>query len=201
MKRYNAFWTTTMIRGALAIFTGSAIIVMPDMARTILLLPFALAFSILCLVAYGVIDSGLVLVTSFMTPLRPARWILRAQGVAGISLGALLFFLLYEKVRLHLFFYLIALQALLTAWAEFVVARHTSQRHGSRLSYAAAAAATICAAGYAVSAWSAELSLSPHQIAWLIYAYLGAFGVAQTVNAARMLYLARHRSTNMAEAH
>jgi VIT1/CCC1 family predicted Fe2+/Mn2+ transporter len=42
-------WMATLARGALALIVGSAVMVIPDMATTLLLLPFALVISILCL--------------------------------------------------------------------------------------------------------------------------------------------------------
>ena len=73
MNRYENFWIVTIFRGVLAILLGSPILVVPDMARTLLLLPFAVAVAVLSLAAYGVADSILVFVTSFFASLRPAR--------------------------------------------------------------------------------------------------------------------------------
>jgi uncharacterized membrane protein HdeD (DUF308 family) len=191
MNRYESFWIVTIYRGALAILLGSAILFVPDMARTLLLLPFAVAFAVLSLAAYGIVDSVLVFVTSFFASLRRSRTALRIQSALGIVLGALFFSILFDKLQLHWFLYLIALQAVAAAYSEYLIARHTSRRHGSRWSYAAAAAALLCAIAYTVAAAIAPDSLTQRQISLLAYAYLGAFGIAQVLMAARMLHIER----------
>ena len=45
---------------------------------------------------------------------------------------------------------------------------------------------------YAIAAFVVLAGLSPREIAYLAYAYLTAFGTAQLLMAARMLYLGRH---------
>lgn len=194
MNRYENFWIVTIFRGVLAILLGSAVLVVPDMARTLLLLPFAVAIAVLSLAAYGIVDSLLVLVTSFFASLRRSRTALRIQSAFGIILGALFFSILFDKLQLHWFLYLIALQAIATAYSEYLIARHTSRRHGSRWSYAAAGAALLCAIGYTIAAAISPENLEPRQIAFLAYAYLVAFGVAQVLMAMRMLSIERKAS-------
>jgi hypothetical protein len=192
MGKYENFWIVTIFRGVLAILIGSAIFFVPDMARTILFLPFAVAFVILSLVAYGVADSILVFITSFFTSLHPAKTALRLQSAAGVVIGILFCSILFDKIQLDWFLYLIALQAFATAYSEFTIARHTSKKHGSRTSYVAAAVALLCAMGYTITATFAPTDLTPREIAFLAYAYLVAFGVAQSLMAARMLYIEYH---------
>lgn len=191
MKRLETFWVVTIYRGVLAILIGSAILVVPDMARTLLLLPLAVAFAVLSLAFYGVADSILVFLTSFFASLRRARTGLRVQSACGLAIGAMFFSIFIDRIQLHWFLYLIALQAFAAAYSEYLVARHTSRRHGSRWSYAAAGAALICAVGYTIAAAIAPDNLSPRTISFLAYAYLGAFGVAQTLMAAWMLHIER----------
>jgi uncharacterized membrane protein HdeD (DUF308 family) len=186
MNKHENFWITTILRGVLAILIGSGILIIPDLARTILFLPFALAFVILSLAVYGIADSMLVFATSFFTSLRPAKAALRLQSAFGIAIGVLFCSILFDRIHLEWFLYLIALQALATSAAEFWIARHTAREHGSRWCYAAAAIAYIVAASIAPS------TLSPHQIALLAYAYLAVFGIAQTLMATRMLSLELH---------
>ena len=200
MNRYENFWIATIFRGVLAILLASAILVVPDMARTLLLLPFAIAFAVLSLAAYGVADSILVFVTSFFASLRPARVGLRLQSAVGVILGVLFFSILFDKLQLHWFLYLIALQAFAAAYSEFLVARHTSRRHGSRWSYAAAGDALVCAVGYASVAAFATDNLTERQIAFFVYAYLGVFGIAQVLMAARMLHIERQADALAHEA-
>lgn len=68
MKAYSEYWAATMMRGLLAVVAGTGVLFIPEMASTILLLPFAVAISVLCLAAYGTIDSAIILTTSFMIP-------------------------------------------------------------------------------------------------------------------------------------
>jgi hypothetical protein len=192
MGKYENFWIVTMLRGVLAILIGGAIMVVPDMARNILLLPFAIAVVVISLVAYGVADSVLVFVTSFFTSLAPARTALRLQSLAGLFIGVLFVSILFDRVQLDWFLYLIALQAFATAYSEFTIARHTSRKHGSRASYIAACVALLCAMSYAIAATIAPTDLTPREIATLAYAYLAFFGVAQVLMASRMLYIEHH---------
>lgn len=191
METYENFWIVTILRGVLALLIGSAVLVVPDMARTILLLPFAVAFVVLSLAAYGIADSVLVFVTSFFTSLRPARTVLRLQSAAGVCIGILFASILFDRIQLEWFLYLIALQAFTTAYSEFSIARHTSRKLGSGTSYVAATIALLCAMVYVVFATVAPTDLLPREIALLAYAYLAAFGLAQTLMAARMLHLER----------
>lgn len=191
MKDDIHFWIATMIRGGLALLTGSAVIVFPDMARTLLLLPFAVALSILCLAAYGVLDSAIVFVTSYMTQSPLARTALRLQGSLGVLVGVLLFAVIYDQVRLHWFLYLIAFQAISTSVAEFIVARHAFTAATSSWNFAAAAVALLFFLTYGLAATIFVNGLTPREIAWLIYGYLLALGLAQCITAARMLYADR----------
>jgi uncharacterized membrane protein HdeD (DUF308 family) len=192
MGKYENFWIVTILRGALAILIGSAILIVPDMARTLLFLPFAVAFVILSLVVYGIADSVLVFITSFFTSLHPAKTALRLQSAIGVSIGILFCSILFDKIQLEWFLYLIALQAFATAYSEFVIARHTSKKHGSHSSYVAATVALICSMVYTIAATIAPTDLTPREIAILAYAFLAAFGVAEVAMATRMLYIERH---------
>lgn len=191
MPAYANFWIVTIFRGILAVVIGSAILIVPDMAGTMIFLPFAIAFVILSLAVYGVADSILVFATSFFTSLRPVRAALLLQSACGIAIGVLFCSILFDRIQLGWFLYLIALQALSTAYAEFAIARHTSRSHGSRWSYVAAGIAIVCCVFYAVAAVLAPQNLTPHQIAMLAYAYLAAFGAGQTLMGARMSYAER----------
>jgi hypothetical protein len=191
MKNDIHFWIATLMRGGLALLFGSAVMVIPDMASTLLLLPFAVAISILCLAAYGVLDSAVVFITSFMASSRVPKIALRLQGTFGVMVGVILFSIVYNRVRLEWFLYLIALQALCAAIAEFTVGRHAFTRGTSIWNYAAAVVAFVAAISYLLAATVAQPSLDPRQIAWLVYGYLVAFGMAQCLTAARMLYTDR----------
>jgi hypothetical protein len=187
LKAYTEYWAATMARGLLAILAGTAVLVIPEMASTILLLPFAIVISILCLAAYGVIDSAIVLTTGFMIPHeRPGRVALKVQGICGVVIGILLFALVYDRIDLHWFLYLAAIQAAGIAVTEFIVARGTSVHHGARWCYASAVVAAISAIALLFGR-----DLSPRELAWLIYGYLGVFGFNLFTLSARMLFAER----------
>jgi hypothetical protein len=192
MRHDIHFWVATLIRGAVALIVGSAVMVVPDMATTLLLLPFAITISIVCLASYAVLDSAVVFITSFMVSSGPARIALRIQGTVGVTLGVVLLSIAFERVHLHWFLYLIGLQALCTAIAEFVVARHALTRGTSYWNYAAALVALLFFVAYSFASATAEEAFDPPQIAWLIYGYLIGFGLAQCITAARMLYADHH---------
>jgi len=196
MTKHEDFWIATILRGVLAILIGSGILIVPDLARTILFLPFALAFIILSLAVYGVADSVLVFATSFFTELGRVETVLRLQSAFGVAIGALFCSIIFDQIRLEWFLYLIAIQAFATSCAEFMIARHTSREHGSSWCYVASAIALLCAAAYTVIASVAPANLSPREIALFAYAYLAVFGVAQTLMATRMLVLERHSVQN-----
>jgi uncharacterized membrane protein HdeD (DUF308 family) len=196
MNKHENFWIVTILRGVLALLIGSGILVVPDMARTILFLPFAVAFVILSLAMYGVADSVLVFVTSLFMELRPVRTVLRLQSVFGAAIGILFASILFDKIRIEWFLYVIALQALATSCAEFLIARHTSREHGSRWCYVASAIGLVCAVSYMCAGVIAPSDIPPRQIALFAYAYLAAFGVGQTLMATRMLAL-EHRSAQV----
>jgi len=188
MRAYSEYWATTMMRGLLAIVAGTGVLFIPEMASTILLLPFAFGISILCLAAYGVIDSALVFTTSFMIPgEQPGRFALRMQGICGALIGVLLFALVYDHVRLHWFLYFAAAQAIGVAITEFIVARGTSEHHGARWCYVSAGIAAVCAIALLFGR-----NLSPRELAWLTYGYLGIFGFNLFGLSARMLFAERN---------
>jgi uncharacterized membrane protein HdeD (DUF308 family) len=198
MRGYESFWAVTVLRGVLALLIGGAVFVVPDLARTLLFLPFAVAFAIVSLAVYGIADSVLVFVTSFFTSLEPARVGLRLQSACGIMIGVLFCSIFFDRIQMAWFLYLIAAQAFATACSEFLLARHTPRAHGSRWSYVAATIALLCCGIYAAAALLAPATLSPHEIATLAYAYLAAFGAAQTLMAMRMLYIERRAATTSA---
>ena len=188
MKNDEHFWWTTLIRGFLALLTGSVIMVVPDMANTLLLLPIAIVVAILSLAVYGVLDSVLVFVTSYMVASRPAKIALRMQGVVGVTVGILLYWVFFDRVRLHWFLILISVQAFSTGVSEFLVARHSRTHATSYWNFTASAVAFGfgCAYFYIVVALANQMV--PQQISWLLFGYLLVFGIAQCLTAARMLY-------------
>lgn len=188
MARDIHFWFTTLIRGLVALLAGSAILVVPDMARTLLLLPIAVTAAIVGLAAYGVLDSTLIFISSFMVSTRLARTALRVQGVIGALVGILLLSVVFEQVRLEWFLTLAAVQAISLAGGEYVIAKHETQRVASVWNYTAAVIAGIFGCAYLIIRIGFIATLTHREISWLIYAYLVALGIAQCITAARMIY-------------
>lgn len=188
MKWYGHFWVATLIRGAVALLFGCAAIMVPDMASTFLLRPLAIAVAVLFLASYGILDSAIVSVTSFMLPPGAGRIASRVYGVVGVTIGVTLYFAVYDRVQLHWYLYLIAAQAFSIAVSDFFVARHTSRKHGSPLAYAGCIAAAVAAIVYFVIAARSGNNLSAATSAWMIFLYLLVFGMVELLLGGRMLY-------------
>ena len=198
MHRQIQFWYTTLSRGVVALFVGSAIWFIPDMAGSLLLLPMAVAFSVLALAAYGVIDSSFVLLSSLMTRSKPATLALRLQGLVGITVGMLIFTVIYEQVRLEWFLLLAAAQALCTGVAEIVVAHQTHSHAKTVWNYGAAAVAFCFGCAYLVLRFQYVDIMESRTICLFIYGYLLAFGFFQTLTSIRMLYAGHHHLRKIA---
>ncbi|HWB32920.1 MAG TPA: hypothetical protein VG714_07090 [Acidobacteriaceae bacterium] len=190
LQRDAHFWIVVLIRGLFALLVGSLVLVIPDMART-MLVPLAIAISVLGLATYGVIDSTLILISSFMAGSRVTRIVLLAQGSLGILIGLVLLFVVFDRVRLEWFLLLAATQAICAGVAELVVAKHAGSRAISRWNDATAIVAFSFGAAYIVLHVFFAAGLNPHRISSLVYGYLAAFGIAQCITAARMLYADR----------
>jgi hypothetical protein len=188
MKSDIHFWTATMGRGILALVFGSAVMIFPDLATTMIFLPLAVALSVLCLAAYGLIDSLIVFGSSFTACSRAAKIVLSIQGIVGTLVATAMLSFVFDRVRLEWFLFLIAIQALCTAGAEFIVGHHVFTRSESIWDYAAAAVAAVCGIAYLIAGIFFDGALTVREIEWLIYGYLTAYGIALSVTAARMLY-------------
>jgi len=198
MQKDIHFWFTTLFRGFVALLAGSGILVIPDMARTILLLPFAITFAVVGLAAYGILDSTMIFVSSYMVESRRTKIALRLQGTVGVAVGVTLLFVVADHVQLAWFLSLAALQALGVAVGEFVVARHEHRRSISVWNYAGAAVALCFGVLYLLVRFEYLEHLTYRDVSWLIYAYLVAFGIAQCLTAARVIY-ADYRAAASAE--
>ena len=188
MRNDEHFWWTTLIRGFLALIAGSAIMVIPDMARTLLLLPIAIVVATLGLAVYGIFDSVLVFITSYMAASPRTRLALRVQGAIGVSIGICLIWIFSDYVQLSWFLILIVMQSLSTAISEFLVARRSRRASATRWNFAAAAIALVFSCVYAFILFRQANRMTPRQISWLVFGYLLALGIAQCLTAARMLY-------------
>lgn len=191
MRAYTEYWVAMLLRGFLAVAVGTAILFLTGIAATILLLPLAIVSTILCLAAYGVMDSAIVIASSFMIPRnRPGRVVLRLQGLCGLVIGALLFSVIYGHVTIVWFLYLAAAQASTVAITEFIVARGTSDHHRSMWCYVSAGIAAVSAI-VLVSLGA----LGHKDVVWAIYSYLGLFGMNLIALSAWMLFEQRRQIT------
>jgi hypothetical protein len=189
MRAYTEYWVAMLLRGFLAVLAGTAILFLTGIAATILLLPLAIVSTILCLAAYGVLDSALVIASSFMIPRgRPGRVALRLQGLCGLVISAFLFSVIYDRVTIVWFLYLAAAQAAAVAVAEFVVARGTADHHRSKWCYVSTGIAAVSA----IVLLSLG-GLGHKDIVWAIYSYLGLFGLNLIALSAWMLFEQRHQ--------
>jgi hypothetical protein len=182
------FWVTVLLRGFVALSAGGGILIISDMTRVKLLMPITLVFAFIGLGAYGVLDSTLIFISSFMTESKRTRLAIRLQGVIGVVVGALLLSVLLEQVRLEWFLSLAAIQAFGAGIAEVVVARHSANRSLSVWNYTAAGVALIFAFIYVFLRVGWADRLTPRALSLSLCAYLVAFGIAQCLTAARMLY-------------
>lgn len=188
MRTSDKFWVVTILRGLLAVFLATSILVVPDLARTPLLASLAEDIAVLSLVIYGVLDSTLVLISSRFVPIPSIKPALRIQSICGLCIGVLFWFILFDKLELHWFLYLIAVQAAATSYAEHAIARHTSKANGSSIFYLGAWVTLFAAIAYACVGAFASGALTTREISYAAYAYLGAFGVSQAVMAGSALY-------------
>jgi uncharacterized membrane protein HdeD (DUF308 family) len=188
MKNDEHFWWTTLIRGFLALLIGSVIMTVPDMTNTLLLLPIALVVAILSLAVYGILDSVLVFLTSYMVASPVAKAALRIQGLIGVAVGILLYWVFFDQVKLPWFLILISVQALSTAVGEFLVAKHSRTPATSHWNFTASAVALCFGCTYFYITVGFADQMEPRQISWLLFGYLLVFGIAQCLTAARMLY-------------
>ena len=184
METYQMYWTASLMRGIVAIIAGIAVFLLPQMITLVFLFPFAILLSMLCLAAYGTVDSAIVLGSSFLVPSRgPNQAALLVEGACGVVCGGLLFFLVYDRAQLPWFLYLAAFQAASVAITELVIARSTSVHDGSRWCFGSASIAAVSSIGLLLSR-----NLGPENVAWVLFVYLSVFGFNLTILSARMLF-------------
>jgi uncharacterized membrane protein HdeD (DUF308 family) len=188
MRNDEHFWWTTLIRGFVALLAGSAIMVIPDLAKTSLLFPIALSVATLGLAVFGIFDSVLVFITSYMAASRPTRLALRVQGAIGVLIGISLVWIASDYIPLSLFLILIVIQTLSTAISEYLVARRSISASASHWNVAAAGVALTFCLAYTYILLFETPRMTARDISWLVFGYLLALGIAECLTAARMLY-------------
>jgi len=187
MHRYDNFWIVTFFRGALAVLFGLAILVIPQMARSLLLLPFAVLLVVASLCIHGAADSALNFFNSFAIPDRKGGIASRLESAFGVAIALTMATMVLDKVRVEWFFYLIAAQAFTSAVSDYITARHISEHHRTRWVYGAAAVSAMAGlASLAIVAFGGS-DLTIYSMTKLIFGYLLVFGVVEMVTSARML--------------
>ena len=182
MPRYLNFWFIALARGILALAIGSAVLIIPDMARSILLLPMAVTFSTLMLAVYGVLDSTLVFASSLMSRSKQATTVLQVQGALGFLVGMMFFIVIYERVKPEWFLLLAAIQAFCAGAVEIAVAQYMKRRERTMWSFGAAVIAFCFSATYLLLfKFSDDLPLST--LFKYVYVYLLSFGSFQCITA------------------
>jgi len=187
MLSERKYWVLTLARGMVAVLIGGGIFALPDLARTLFLLPISVTISLILFAAYGILDGCLLIAIRRQTSIPVLRWTHGVQGVASLTMGALLLSLFFEHAKLMWFLSLAAIQAAFTACAEFVMAKHARKSNTRMWDYAATCVAGIFAIFYIYVRLLLTEQLTYGQVSWLIYAFLIAFGIAQCINAAGML--------------
>jgi hypothetical protein len=188
MRSYTEYWTAMLVRGFLAMVTGTAILFLNCLAATVFLLPWTAVGTVLCLSAYVLLDSSVVVASSYTVPKRrPGRVALRLQGLCGVAIGVLMFSVIYDRVTTAWLLYIAAVQAAATAWGEYMAARGTSDHHRSQWCYVSSGIAAVSAVVLVALARS-------QQAAWAICGYLGVFGLNLVVLSAWMLFERRRVS-------
>ena len=94
-----------------------------------------------------------------------------------------MFSVVYDRVTLPWFLYLAAAQAATVAVAEKVAGRGTAAHHDSKWCYASASIAAVSAIALLSSG-----HLEHRKMAWVIYGYLGVFGLNLVALSAKMLF-------------
>jgi hypothetical protein len=189
MRNINQYWWLITLRGAVALVASFIIAFLPGMMNAVFLMPLAVIFMILGLTCYGIADSAVLLVAGFKCePRSPWRRTLWIQAALGISIGLLMLTLALEKVDLHWFIALAAVQAFTAGFGELALARKACEYRADRW---------FCYAGFvtAIAAGSMLLFLRNSDLRTLMFwlvCYVLFFGVSQMALSIR-LWLTRHQ--------
>jgi hypothetical protein len=187
---YTAYWLATCVRGVIALAAGVTIIFCSELNSTILLLPLGIVLSRLVLSAYVVVDSAVIVASSFMLPHHHlGRVALRIRGAIGMPIGIACFILGQGEADLEWFIYLVALQAASVAIADYLFAREIAEFHNSKWCYAAAGIAALSSIGLLIFH-----NATGHLLIWVLFGYLWCFGLVLFVLSCHMLY-EEHRAS------
>ncbi len=187
LDKNRRLWTMTLVRGGIAIMTGCLVMITVDMEKTILLVSVGVAMAVTALALYGILDSLLILASSFAYPHVWPRRAMQVQGTIGIVIGTLLLSLLFDHAGVEWFLPMAVVQALSTAVGEVVLLNHTREQRWAVWDLAGAFVATCFGVVYTVMRIHAGTGFSPVELTRAIYLYLLLFGAAQAVTSVRML--------------
>ncbi len=182
MTDYTAYWGATCARGIAALVAGVVIAFCAALNTTVLLMPIGIVISLVALAGYIVVDSAIVLASSFMLPHQhPGRVALRFQGLIGTAIGIGCFIASQNQVQW--FLYLAALQAFCVAITEYLSARDTATDHRSKWCYVSSIIAAVSCVVLLIFHQA-----TGHLLSWLLYSYLWSFGLNLFVLSCHMLF-------------
>jgi uncharacterized membrane protein HdeD (DUF308 family) len=131
MLTADNYWGLNLVRGLLALAAGLCMAFVPSAINSMILVPLALAFSLACLGLYGSLDSVLLMSTSLILPIQDrARWFIGLQGIVGLGLCGLFFWLPGISEALELTAMAAALQAICVAATDLTLGASMRSRHG-----------------------------------------------------------------------
>lgn len=131
MLTADNYWGLNLVRGLLALTAGICMVFVPSAIHSVILVPLALAFSLACLGLYCLLDSALLMSTSLILPVHDrARWFIGLQGIVGVGLCGLWFWLPGSPEALGLTAIAAALQAICVAATDLTLGTSMRSRHG-----------------------------------------------------------------------
>lgn len=172
MLTSDSFWGVVLMRGLLALCTGACILLLPSMIQSWVLLPLAVAFSVVILAVYGVLDSALLMATSRVLPIHDcARWFIAFQGFFGLAFCAVWLWRPFTEASLRFVATAAAVQAACIAATDLTLGISLRSRHGSPWVQLSACISIV----YAVALLLCR-NLEPDHLAWLIVGYVVTLG-------------------------
>jgi hypothetical protein len=198
MSAFRQYWSFSAIRGTMTIVASVAILLLPYFASAILPIPVMLGFAIDCVAAYVLLDAGALFLLGISLPKGSfAGKAAIVETVVAIGFGGALYAMTHGEFA-GMLFWVVAAQAAVAAVVQFLIADETHREYGCLSCYASALVLAACALALPF----ARLLDTDGQVLALAL-YVGSFGAAQVMLAARMLfveYRAKHPAAVMSEA-
>jgi hypothetical protein len=185
MKNFHEYWSFTAVRGVFALFAAAAIVAVPRAVASLFVLPILLGFAIALFALYTFFDTAVTLLLSTLLPDAAAgRRAYYPQIAFAAVVTTLLFLTGYHVLSLRWLVWLAAAQAIITAVAEFLIARTTHKQYGCLSCYSTTIVLAISAIALPFAGF-----LGTTGIALALAAYLAAFGLSEFLLGTRMLFV------------